>query len=105
MLGICEKWRFTKKLLDRFLEICQYSSVMITETRRAAIRRQYRLLRAAAEKTQIQVETTARLDAGRYWKIENGFIFPSDDERKSIAKVLKVSESVLPSETQEAVAS
>lgn len=78
---------------------------MISDTRRAAIRRHYRLLRAAAERTQIQVETMARLDTGRYWKIENGFVFPTDDERKAIARVLKVADSELPTEQLEARAS
>lgn len=74
----------------------------MTETRRVAIRKHYRLLRAAAEKTQIQVETMARLDAGRYWKIENGFASPSDEERKAIARVLKVSVADLPCEELQA---
>ena len=71
---------------------------MMSETRRAAIRRTYRMLRLAADKTQLQVETWARLDSGRYWKIENGVVFPSLYERKAIARVLKVNEAELPSE-------
>ncbi len=61
---------------------------MITDAQRAAIRRHYRLLRAAAEKTQLQVQASARprLDEGRYWKIENGFVFPTDVERGAIAR-------------------
>ena len=72
--------------------------VVISEARRAAIRKHYRALRNEVEKTQLQVETLARLDAGRYWKIENGFVFPTDTERKALAKVLKVAESELPNE-------
>lgn len=79
--------------------------VMVSETRRAAIRRTYRMLRLAVEKTQIQVESLARLDAGKFWKIENGFVFPSTEERARIARVLKVSESELPHELAEAKAS
>jgi len=70
----------------------------MAETRRVAIRKQYRLLRANVEKTQLQVETQARLDAGRYWKIENGFVFPSENERKALARVLRCSDADLPSE-------
>lgn len=51
----------------------------------------------------MQVESMARLDAGRFWKIENGFVWPTDEERRAIARVLKVSESELPSERVEAL--
>lgn len=78
---------------------------MVTEAKREAIRRTYRLLRTAVDKTQLDVEASARLDAGRYWKIENGFIFPTDEERGRIAKVLKVTEDDLPTERMEAKAS
>ncbi len=78
---------------------------MVSESRRAGIRRHYRMLRAAVEKTQLQVESLARLDAGRYWKIENGVVFPTDAERKAIARVLKVAESDIPTEVLEAKAS
>lgn len=71
---------------------------MISEARRAAIRRHYRLLRAAVEKTQLQVQLQARLDEGRYWKIENGVVFPSPDERKRLARVLEVHDADLPAE-------
>ncbi len=80
---------------------------MITDAQRAAIRRHYRLLRAAAEKTQLQVQASARprLDEGRYWKIENGFVFPTDVERGAIARVLKVNPADLPGEQLVAKAS
>lgn len=78
---------------------------MVGEARRQVIRRQYRLWRAAVEKTQLQVETLARLDAGRYWKIENGVVFPTADERKAIARVLRINEADLPSLEMEAKAS
>lgn len=78
---------------------------MIGEARRAVIRRQYRLWRAAVEKTQIQVESLARLDAGRYWKIENGVVFPSETERKALARVLRINEADIPNEHVEAKAS
>lgn len=78
---------------------------MIGETRRTAIRRQYRLWRAAVDKTQLQVEALARLDAGKFWKIENGLVFPTDEERARLARVLKVAADALPSEQLEAKAS
>ena len=78
---------------------------MVGEARRAAIRRQYRLWRAAVEKTQLDVEALARLEAGRYWKIENGVVFPRPEERKAIARVLRINEADLPAEHVEAKAS
>jgi len=71
---------------------------MVGEAKRAAIRRQYRMLRAAVEKTQLQVEALARLDVGRYWKIENGIIFPTDEERVRLARVLRVPDADIPSQ-------
>lgn len=58
------------------------------------------MLRAAVDKTQLEAEALARLDAGRYWKIENGIIFPTDDERRTLARLFKVNESDLPAEQQ-----
>lgn len=71
---------------------------MVSESRRRAIRRQYRNWRNDIEKSQLEVQALARLDAGRYWKIENGIIFPTEKERAALARVLKVSESDLPTE-------
>ena len=56
------------------------------------------MLRAAVEKTQLQVEALARLDVGRYWKIENGIIFPTDEERVRLARVLRVPDADIPSQ-------
>ena len=70
---------------------------MVSETRRAAIRRFYKQARFAVDKTQMEVEALARLNAGQFWKIENGFTFPDDEERPRLAKVLKVNEADLPS--------
>lgn len=69
---------------------------MLSETKRAAIRRQYRMLRENVGKTQLQTEALARLGAGRYWKIENGWTVPTDDERDALARVLKVPADQLP---------
>lgn len=79
--------------------------VRVSETRRAEIRRFYRMARLAVDKTQLQVETLARLDAGKFWKIENGVVFPSQEERSRISKVLKINEADIPSEHVEARAS
>jgi transcriptional regulator with XRE-family HTH domain len=79
---------------------------MVGRTKREDIRRRYRALRNDVGKTQIEVEHLARLDAGRFWKIENGVVWPTPDERKSIARVLRVEPSDLPAErTREEVAS
>lgn len=68
-----------------------------SDTRRVGIRRFYRMARLAQERTQIEVETLARLGAGRFWKIENGLDYPTPSERKALARVLKVNEADLPS--------
>lgn len=78
---------------------------MVSESKRAAIRREYRLLRIAVDKTQLEVEALARLDSGRYWKIENGVVFPTDDEAAALARVLRVDVSKLPIPESEAKAS
>lgn len=69
---------------------------MVSETKRALIRRFYRMRRTAIDKTQLEVEALARLDAGRYWKIENGVVFPTDSERARLARVLKCGDDELP---------
>lgn len=74
---------------------------MVGQARRAAIRKQYRLLRLAAEKTQLEIEALARLDVGRYWKIENAIVFPTPEERNRLARVLKIAETNLPSLEEE----
>lgn len=78
---------------------------MVSEARRAAIRRFYKSARFAVDKTQIEVEALARLNAGQFWKIENGFSFPEGKERERLAKALKINEADIPSEHVEAKAS
>ena len=78
---------------------------MVSETRRAAIRRFYKQARFAVDKIQLEVEALARLNSGQFWKIENGFTFPNDKERERLAKVLKVNEADLPAEQPVAKAS
>lgn len=78
---------------------------MVGTERRAEIRRQYRALRVAVDKTQLEIEALARIDTGRYWKIENGVIFATPEERERLARVFKVNEADLPSEQAVARAS
>ena len=73
---------------------------MISAARRDEIRRTYRGFRAAADKTQMEMTAQARIEVGRYWKIENGWLWPEPDERVRIARVLRVNESDLPSPIQ-----
>lgn len=83
------------------------------DARRTEIRRQYRIWRAAAGKsglTQGEVEQLARklypeFRAGAFWKIENGWDYPTPTERKALSKVLGVTEADLPSEQAVAKAS
>ena len=77
---------------------------MVSEAKRAAIKRCYRLLRTAAGKTQDDVTALARLDSGRFWKFENGRAFPTPEERRAIARVLRTDESNIPAEHQTAEA-
>lgn len=78
---------------------------VMSEGKRAEIRRFYKMARTAVDKTQLEVEMLARLNAGQFWRIENGFAFPDEDERPRLAKVLKVNEADLPSENTVAKAS
>jgi len=89
------------------LAICQYGPVMFNESQRAQIRRGYRTLRVAVEKTQLQVEALARIDTGKYWKIENGIVAPTPKEAIALARVLRcaVADLPIPSEEREAKAS
>lgn len=60
------------------------------------------MARTVVEKTQLEVESQARLDAGRFWKIENGVVYPTPSERKALARVLRVNEADIPAEHAEA---
>jgi transcriptional regulator with XRE-family HTH domain len=52
-----------------------------------------RVLRADKRKSQLETALGAKIPEGRYWRIENGYIEPSSDERAAIAKSLGVSEA------------
>jgi transcriptional regulator with XRE-family HTH domain len=69
---------------------------MLSKTKRGEVKRRFRLLRIAVNKTQIEVEQDAALPAGRYWKYENGVLVPEGDERKRLARALKVSPDDIP---------
>lgn len=69
---------------------------MVSRERREAIKSTYRMLRVKARKTQREVEADARLSNSRFWRIENGFDFPTPDERARIAEALNVKPSRIP---------
>lgn len=51
-----------------------------------------RVLRAEHDRTQMSLARAARLNVTRYWQIENGEgLAPSENEKKSIARVFGVS--------------
>jgi transcriptional regulator with XRE-family HTH domain len=52
-----------------------------------------RVIRADKRLTQLDTATRAGVPMTRYWKIENGYLDPTPEERKAIAKVLRVTES------------
>lgn len=80
------------------MAICQYSRVPDSTDQQAAIRRFYRRRRVDIDKTQEQVAAAAAIDRWRYFRIENGRAFPTKEERGSLARVLGVAASALPSE-------
>jgi transcriptional regulator with XRE-family HTH domain len=69
---------------------------MVSRERREAIKSAYRMLRIKARKTQREVEADARLSNSRFWRIENGFDFPTPDERARIAAALNVKPARIP---------
>lgn len=52
-----------------------------------------RVLRAEKRITQMKLATRARIDVTRYWKIENGYVEPTDTERERISRLLGVQPS------------
>lgn len=49
-----------------------------------------RVLRAERGISQMETAAKAQLSQNRYWKIENGYANPTDDEREHIAAVFDV---------------
>jgi len=50
-----------------------------------------RVIRADKGVSQLDVAMKAGVKEYRYWRIENRYVIPTDDERDAIAKALKVS--------------
>jgi len=55
-------------------------------------RNRLRVLRAGLKKpnSQLDIALKAKIKHYRYWRIENGYEIPSDEERARLAKVLGV---------------
>lgn len=70
---------------------------MMNTKQREHVNRIYRQLRLDADLTQLETAAKANIGETRYWKIENGYAQPTDDERKDLAKALRVSVEQLPS--------
>jgi|KBSSwiStaDraftv2_1062776.scaffolds.fasta_scaffold2057168_2 transcriptional regulator with XRE-family HTH domain len=49
-----------------------------------------KVLRADKNLSQLDLAVKAGIKEYRYWRIENGYVIPTDDERAAIAKALKV---------------
>jgi transcriptional regulator with XRE-family HTH domain len=54
-------------------------------------RNRLRVVRAEKRITQLDTAIRAGIGFTRYWKIENGYVVPTDEERADIAKALRVS--------------
>jgi len=76
---------------------------MISKARRDAIRRFYRGRRVEIGKSQAEVEALTGLPFTRLSRIENGWAFPREDERASLARVLRVPVERLPTEHHDPV--
>ncbi len=69
---------------------------MLSKAKRDDVKRRFRMLRIAVNKTQIEVEQEAGLPAGRYWKFENAVVVPTALDRKKLSRVLKVAPEQIP---------
>ena len=49
-----------------------------------------RVIRAERACSQLDTALKAKITEGRYWRIENGYVVPTEDERARIAAALKV---------------
>lgn len=56
-------------------------------------RNKLRVLRAEKRLTQLDAAARAKIGATRFWKIENGYIEPTPEERTAIARALRVAVS------------
>lgn len=77
---------------------------------RQSLKRAFRRLRLdAGDLTQWDVEQRAKLPVGRYWKLENGLVVATPEERVQLATALRCSPEDVPpvapvAPTHEAVA-
>jgi transcriptional regulator with XRE-family HTH domain len=53
-------------------------------------RNRLKVLRAEKNLSQLDLAIKARIKEYRYWRIENGYVIPTDDERDGLARALKV---------------
>jgi transcriptional regulator with XRE-family HTH domain len=56
-------------------------------------RNRLKALRAERDLSQLDLSTKTGIKEYRYWRIENGYVVPTDRERLLIARVLRVSEN------------
>lgn len=56
-------------------------------------RNRLKVLRADKGWSQLDLSIKARIKEYRYWRIENGYVIPTEDERANIAKAFKVAET------------
>ena len=49
-----------------------------------------RVIRAERACSQLDIALAAEIKEYRYWRIENGYVVPTEDERARIAAALKV---------------
>ena len=54
-----------------------------------------RVLRAEHAVTQMDLAIAAKVAQSRYWRIENGYDQPTDDERRRLARALGVDAEAL----------
>ena len=50
-----------------------------------------RVLRAERRITQLDLALKARITLNRYWRIENGYLNPTPEERERLARALRAS--------------
>lgn len=60
------------------------------KVKRPAGANRLRVLRAEHRVSQMDAAAALDMSRDRYWKIENGFLEPSDDEAKALARLFKV---------------
>lgn len=51
------------------------------------VNRRLRVLRAERDLSQMETAAQAQIALNRYWRIENGYAEPTEDEQDALAKV------------------